>query len=437
MLPVTFFKTYFRPKEESVFNFFQRYFSRMCDSLVSPSRFKYNAQDLNLVCKNCLLFEKLEFQVYSNGITLQACLWKRKSTSVAKQICIVYMHTNTRSIIDANEIFSAAELYENVSIAAFDLPGCGKSEGCLSGTVYKDLKLLLEWIQCLISADVQIILWARGMSTAAAIEFLASSDKISSGAKSTSSSKEPLSSTLSSVKAVVLDSPFKSISEMISDAVEKLHGRGYSVSKAVMDVCSRMVVRTLTQRLGGFNPLQVVPIDWVRKCRVPAFVMSASQDDYISPSHGQAIAAAWGGPVSFRTFSGSHFGIRPEEIVVEALHFVAAFINASAIIPPNMSTTNNEKNICLEASIQSDSCDRAKSPLNFFDIDELEATEPPAIIEFQAADLEYLKQNKILGSGQHLNSGIGFYFHSLSRTSSIAGFGSSGDMLQEKSKSDS
>ena len=241
-------------------NFFKRYYSKLCDTLVSPSRCSYGPEELKALCPgNVNLFDTVQFQVYSKGISLAACLWKRKilkSDEGNKPICIIYMHTNTRALIDAKEICIASEIWDNVSVAAFDLPGCGKSEGCLSGTVYKDLELLIEWIQCLISSDVQIILWARGMSTAAAIEFTAHQN---GGGSSSSSSSMSLSPAYTAVKAVVLDSPFKSIGDMVSDAANTLSGRGYSLSKTIMEMCTKMVVRTMSQRLGGFNPLQVMP----------------------------------------------------------------------------------------------------------------------------------------------------------------------------------
>lgn len=234
-------------------NFFKRYYCKLCDTLINPSRCFYFPEEVKALSSgNFNQFDTVQFQVYSKGISLAACLWKRKTLKLDgrnKQICIIYMHTNTRALIDAKEICVASELCDNISVAAFDLPGCGKSEGCLSGTVYKDLEVLIEWIQCLISSDVQIILWARGMSTAAAIEFTANQN---------GSSKSP-SPAYAAVKAVVLDSPFTSIGDMLSDAADTLSGGGYSPSKSIMEMCTKMVVRTMSQRLGGFNPLQVIP----------------------------------------------------------------------------------------------------------------------------------------------------------------------------------
>lgn len=375
-----------RPKEESTLTFFKRYFNTFCDSLVNPKRLEYSPPDVTAVISgDSHIFNQMQFQVYSRGKILTSCLWKRKSVSKSnQQVCIIYLHTNTRALIDASEVIPAASAFENVSVAAFDLPGCGKSEGCLSGEVWKDLQLIIEWITCLIAPDVRIILWARGMATAAAVEFISkgfptsttiskstSSDRQSTSLKSVSSEKNivPLSSTL--VKAAVLDSPFKSICEMISDAVSTLHGRGYSISKNLIEVCSKMVIQTLCSRLDGFNPMDVKPIKLVDKCIVPVYIMAATQDDYIAPTHGKAMAEGWAGPVKYTTFCGSHFGKRSPDLATAALAFVAQFLMIEPITDiSNILEEERVKKIDMGDEIVSgEGIDVARDTFEFVDID--------------------------------------------------------------------
>ncbi len=452
-------------------NFFKRYYFQLCDTLVSPSRCCYGPDEVKAVYTgNSNLFDTLQFQVYSKGISLAACLWKRKilkSDHNSKQICVIYMHTNTRALIDAKEVFIASELCDNVSIAAFDLPGCGKSEGCLSGTVYQDLELLIEWIQCLISPDVQIILWARGMSTAAAIEFT-STDRISQR-NSTSNGKSPSCTVYAAVKAVVLDSPFKSIGDMVSDATAALSGRGYSLSQSIMEMCTKMVVRTMSQRLGGFNPLQVLPkstsdylyisssavnvqvkpIELVGKCRIPAFIMSALHDDYISSAHGKAISAGWAGPTMFRTFSGSHFGQRPDALATEAFTFIAAFLNApithsraTSLSTSPLSETESERpsEYGDSSSSQPYCCGEEKGARSLDEETFIAASEQESPFIFEVDDgvveghgLGEQERRPRSSSQLGLCSGIGgFYFHSLSRpgsSQSLQSISSMGNLL--------
>ena len=140
------------PKNESSISFFKRYFKKFCDSLTNPKKYEYNSKDIydlsNCVSKESLKtnssqpFEITEFQIYSQNLSLHTCLWKMndkindtsetsEQTDIKneeKDICIIYMHTNTRSICDAKEIFPLAKAL-NASVLAFDLPGCGKSQG--------------------------------------------------------------------------------------------------------------------------------------------------------------------------------------------------------------------------------------------------------------------------------------------------------------------
>jgi len=322
------------------------------------------------------------------------------------------MHTNTRSLVDTAEIFAGIDQMENASILAFDQPGCGKSDGCLSGEVSKDLELIIEWIQCLISPDVRIIIWARGMATAAAIEYVHSTFVATKSSSSIKGSK------LTTVKAVILDSPFKGIGSMVSDAIDRMDTNGFAVPKSLLNICIKMVIRNLSRRLNGFNPLNVKPIELVGRCRVPAYIMSATGDDYIPCDHGKAIALGWGGPVKHSTFDGSHFGVRPKELVVNAFQFISNFLGVVSVPPvkAELSCSSCTTDVTKWINIKNDLDVKGEEDFDFMELAtksegvdvyiKEEVTVPSSLFKHTQSPLR-----------RSLSSGVGgFYFHSMSRS---------------------
>lgn len=114
------FWRYHGPKNESTFQFFRRGFDEFCSMIASPKRSTYSSDSLG---------RGQEFHVYSYGIILQCCKWEVPiDQSTLPKRCLVYLHTNTRNLGDAMEILGISENL-NANLIAFDLPGCGKSEG--------------------------------------------------------------------------------------------------------------------------------------------------------------------------------------------------------------------------------------------------------------------------------------------------------------------
>lgn len=181
----------------------------------------------------------------------------------------------------------------------------------------------------------------------------------------------------------------------------------------------------------------------VGKCRVPAFIMSALHDDYISSVHGQAIAAGWAGPKMFKTFPGSHFGQRPDALAVEAFTFIAAFLDVTIISgsmgtsqqpsssPPAKAEKGPPHSECVEAPPDHPHCEKAEDARftkgmllsselgkdaisSIFEVGDGEGDEAAG-----GGDLEEKPRPRPSQLGLCSGSGIGgFYFHSLSRPGS-------------------
>jgi hypothetical protein len=151
-----------------------------------------------------------------------------------------------------------------------------------------------------------IVLWARGMATAVAIEC---ARNIS--ASGTANFR---------VKFMVLDSPFISVKQMVKDASTSIKTCGVAVPKTIITLCGHVIRRSVKSRLGS-DPYDVKPLELVGDVKIPCFIMSATSDDYIPIHHGGAVAEKWADgcdediKCSRCEFSGRHFGER-EEIVV-------------------------------------------------------------------------------------------------------------------------
>lgn len=77
-------------------------------------------------------FDVNEFRLVSEGVPIN-CLYFNKqlpegcpANMLNSDICVVYIHTNTRAAVDAVELLPLCRELQ-CDLAAFDLPGCGKS----------------------------------------------------------------------------------------------------------------------------------------------------------------------------------------------------------------------------------------------------------------------------------------------------------------------
>ena len=64
---------------------------------------------------------------------LAAALWQQGTNrpgGVPRPL-VIYLHTNTRCLVDAKEVLPLCDVLGG-SLLAFDLPGCGKSDGHLT-----------------------------------------------------------------------------------------------------------------------------------------------------------------------------------------------------------------------------------------------------------------------------------------------------------------
>jgi hypothetical protein len=282
------------PKNESTLQFFRRSFDSFCNSISSPKRSLYSSSDLQRIPFGYVI---REFDISSQGIRLHCCRWMLESStgtesaaasasSASSKRCVVYLHTNTRNISDAVEVFPfCVEI--NAHLLAFDLPGAGQSEGKLSTNMTGYLDNFMECIYSFLGNDAEVILWARGMSTAIAIEYCAKAHK-----RQSSSSRLSAIPSHPRVSLVILDTPFESIKLMVDACVAKLSASGHEIPTALVSMFSMFAKRIISNQLQG-DPYAITPMQYVKELELPCMVIANMNDDYVPIEQQIHIAEAW------------------------------------------------------------------------------------------------------------------------------------------------
>jgi len=181
-------------KSESMISFGKRMYRRSIDILTSPDRHEYTASSLIPSSEYVNDFSVNEYDIKSpiDDDIIHLALWKRSnssssscsggSSSAGSMRCILYLHNNTRSIVDALEVLPLAKALD-FDLISFDIPGCGKSTGVLSAEINIVIDKVISWyIDYYNSNDINdsstipndspnLLIWARGMSTKYAIEY--------------------------------------------------------------------------------------------------------------------------------------------------------------------------------------------------------------------------------------------------------------------------
>mmetsp|Transcript_12789 Transcript_12789/g.20853 ORF Transcript_12789/g.20853 Transcript_12789/m.20853 type:complete len:395 (-) Transcript_12789:183-1367(-) len=325
-----FWKAY-GPKNESWTEFFARSFAGLTKILMQPSRMEYEASDVESRSEDTDFRHQL-FSIPGAGgegerHQLAAALWSQgqNRVGVTPRPVVLYLHTNTRCLLDAKEVLPVCDEL-GASLLAFDLPGCGHSEGNLTFQMTQDLHQVVLFAHRELGYK-EIVLWARGMSTAIAVEYC------------TISVLKPSTHTPCpdySIKFIVLDTPYTSVKQMVVDGSKAIKCFGLSIPETMVRIACRVVRGKVSARLGS-DPFDLKPLRLVEAAAEqggsgraepanaslpPCHIFSAQNDDYIPLSHGHDMQQAWrkGAECGLQEFPGRHFGERNTELLLGAVN---------------------------------------------------------------------------------------------------------------------
>lgn len=323
------FNKYNGPANESTYQFLKRCYQGISKRVYDPERKLYDIIDLNpkLSFENSLkdntTFDVTEFDILLQPLIkenlpqkyVHIALWKCVN-SLEMAPSILYLHTNGRNLVDALEVIPLC-LSTGANLIAVDLPGHGKTEETLL-TPQMGINVIKSVICWLIDNQLcfgGVTLWARGMSTAAAIQYC------------TFENKELIHQNQQEIiKLLVLDTPYTGLHDVVNDAVEKLRKQGYFVPSPLVAFFSKIIRNSLTPKI-GIDPYKIKPIEDAPKIRIKTIILAAMNDDYISIDHSNRIAHEMNKSTArgqynegadictVYQFEGSHFSYRTENII--------------------------------------------------------------------------------------------------------------------------
>lgn len=305
------------PSNESSFDAVKRAYEGFTNRIYNNVRADYDESRDLLPAVDPELFEFNCFKIRTaDNVNLACCHLEFKKREQEQTSIVLFLHTNTRNLLQALEILPFC-IETQSSLLAYDLRGCGKSEGLGLSSLDKhvsDLDRVISWVQSRTGGKSKIVLWARGMSTATAIYHAAGPY-----ARSEPAFSYPVS-------FVVLDSPFTSVEDMVNECFERLKRLGYILPEAVFSLGVGLVRSTLRSRLGDMDPFDVRPLERVEFCAVPCCVLICANDDYAPVDMGLAVVQQWLGPAQSRQFNGSHFSRREPDVVLWPAQSARAFL---------------------------------------------------------------------------------------------------------------
>lgn len=312
-------------------------YAKVQSIVIRPPRQIYKDDDLGPVVFTFggVEFCRVDFVVQNaRGMTLRCSHWmqaaegptgclapgqRRGGSAGVPPPCVVYLHGNAGCRLEARDVLPCA-LAMGCSMVAFDFSGSGISEGehvSLGWYEQHDLATVVSHLRR--SNRVGgLFLWGRSMGAVTALLY-ASSESGAAG----------------EVDGMVLDSPFSDFAVVAAERAEHAQSKGLLIPGGALLVPMVLAVLSLSiQAEAGFDPRDLDPTSAARKCKVPALFLIGEDDQFIPPSHGRRLFAAYGGQKRLLAFPGGHNSQRPVGVYEFAAGFLAPAMRAPGVERP-------------------------------------------------------------------------------------------------------
>lgn len=320
------------------------------DNTISPPRCKYDLNNIvNVITdEKDRAYSRKQIEFLSNDIQLQCSLWTRHGSSPSK--CVIYLHSAGMNQFEALNIVPYI-INQNISLFAFDFPGCGLSGGKylpFDGSGPLHVNNCFNYLRDKEGIE-QFCIWGRSMGAAIALETV---------------SQYP-----SNFTCVVSDSSFCSLDELFKYQVKRKGCPKFLVSsvlkyfKKEVKKCYKGNKQTKSEkkktnekkqlRLVGKNRIQNYdandnnnldnqnseikgldinnnnspdfnfPLSDLSKGEVPLLIGHGKQDTFIPPNHGQKLFNQYGSMnKQYYVFDAVHFKSRPYYWYENATRFI-------------------------------------------------------------------------------------------------------------------
>ncbi|KAI7835678.1 hypothetical protein COHA_010417 [Chlorella ohadii] len=263
---------------------------------------KYYRQDVDVVLSN------------ARGQRLQASHYRPCVTTSpdGRLPCVVYLHCNSGSRRDAEEILYHL-LPKGITVFAFDFAGSGLSDGgyvTLGAHEVEDLEAVVAYLREEGSTST-IGLWGRSMGAVTALLY---------------SQRDP------SVAGMVLDSPFSRLVDLMLELATEQQLR---IPRPLIKMALAMLKRSVKKR-AGFSVDSVAPLDAVGNAFIPALFGHARDDTFVNKHHSERLFAAYAGDKNFISFDGDHNSMRDEFWYSSALIFLLHALRVPELVGPDI-----------------------------------------------------------------------------------------------------
>ncbi len=259
-------------------------------AIIRPPRDHYSNEDLGLekFSINGKYYKRTDFTIQNKRNLKLSCSWWEpfdEEREYKRLPCVIYLHGNSSSKAEAS---SEAKLLlpMNVSLFAFDFAGCGRSEGefiSLGWYEREDVECIVDYLRR--SNKVSTIgLWGRSMGAVTSLMY---------------GDSDP------SVAGMVLDSPFSSLKMLVEELVKDK----VSLPSFVLNQAIKLVKNTVHKK-ANFNLDDIEPINYAKRCFIPALFTAATDDDFVRPHHSKLLYDSYQGDKNIIMIEGDHNSIR-------------------------------------------------------------------------------------------------------------------------------
>ena len=286
-------------------NLFSSGYQELWKAIIRPMKDEYTDKDLGpeRFRINSRYYKRTDFSLVNNrNIKLECSYWEPydEERELTHLPCVVYLHGNSSSRCEVVPNLKYL-LPLNITVFAFDFAGCGHSEGeyiSLGWYENLDVKCIIDFLRN--SNKVSTIgLWGRSMGAVTSIMY---------------ASRDP------TIGGIFLDSPFYSLNLLIDElSNEKVSFPNFLVRQVV-----KMLKATVKEK-AEFNIDDIEPVEYAKKCFVPAFFCHGKDDSFVDCHHCKDLYLIYPGEKNILLIEGDHNDLRPDKLNEKAAEF---FYNA-------------------------------------------------------------------------------------------------------------
>ncbi|GMH87423.1 hypothetical protein TL16_g10855, partial [Triparma laevis f. inornata] len=126
-----------------------------------------------------------------------------------------------------------------------------------------------------------------------------------------------------SIACMVCDSAFSDLTTLAEEMVEKGREQGLWAPNLLVSVAIRMINGSV-KKMAKFNIKDISPISHAAQCFIPCLFVAGEDDNFILPSHSEAIHKAYAGDKNIIIVDGDHNSPRPQFMFDSACIFLKA-----------------------------------------------------------------------------------------------------------------